>query len=117
MVESGRWGFSGRNSVMSALRCVLLFLVCSVAVPPVFAANSAAQIERALQRALDEAAPAGARQPGVLASVSAPALGVEWSGAAGRFDRDKPDLLVPSQTYRIASITKVFTAAAVFRLI
>ena len=74
-------------------------------------------IDAALQHALDEAAPMSANDSGVMASVSAPGLGIDWGGAAGRFDRSKLDRLKPDQPFRIASITKVFVAAAIFRLI
>jgi len=69
-----------------------------------------------LQRALDEAVAADRAVPGALASISAPAAGLEWSGASGRIALHDAARLVPDQPFRIASITKVFVAAAAFRL-
>ena len=55
--------------------------------------------------------------PGVLVSISAPSIHLEWTGASGRLDLQDDQKLLPDQPFRIASITKVFVAAAVFRLI
>lgn len=70
-----------------------------------------------LQHTLDETRRQFPASPGVLASVSAPAIALNWSGAAGELERGKPDLLLPNEPFRIASITKVFVAAGIFRLI
>jgi D-alanyl-D-alanine carboxypeptidase len=53
--------------------------------------------------------------PGIAARVSAP--GLEWSGQLGTSDRATGVPLRQSDTYRIASVTKTFTAAAVLRLV
>jgi D-alanyl-D-alanine carboxypeptidase len=55
--------------------------------------------------------------PGLLVYLSVPALGLEWSGAAGVADRETGEPLVPDSTLRIASNTKTFTAAATLRLV
>ena len=72
---------------------------------------------RQLQAALDAAvAGPGSNVVNALASVSAPRLRIEWTGASGRLDLQASGMLQPNAPFRIASITKVFVAATVFRL-
>ncbi|MEA2597855.1 MAG: D-alanyl-D-alanine carboxypeptidase [Thermomicrobiales bacterium] len=44
-------------------------------------------------------------------------MGLDWSGTAGVFDRSGAQPLTPNATFRIASNTKTFTAAATPRLV
>ncbi|MGC1522277.1 MAG: serine hydrolase domain-containing protein, partial [Steroidobacteraceae bacterium] len=77
---------------------------------------SAVEVNMRLQAVLDQAV-APDSKAGALAGVSAPRLGIEWNGASSvRGARSQPGLL-PNQPFRIASITKVFVAATVFRLV
>ena len=78
--------------------------------------HSANALSVRLQSALDQAVAGDAGIPGVLANVSMPSLGVEWSGASGYLGFDSSTKLVVEQPFRIASITKVFVAATIFRL-
>lgn len=55
--------------------------------------------------------------PGILLNVSAPGLGIDWSGASGLNDWYQGTPLQPDQTFRIASVTKTYVAAAVLRLL
>lgn len=73
-------------------------------------------VPQRLQAVLDRAVAADRSVPGVLAHVSAPSIHLEWSGASGRLDLHDNQKLLPEQPFRIASITKVFVAAAIFRL-
>jgi D-alanyl-D-alanine carboxypeptidase len=52
--------------------------------------------------------------PGIAARVDAP--GIRWTGAVGSRERDGGPLRV-DDTFRIASVTKTFTAAAVLKLV
>ena len=54
--------------------------------------------------------------PGVVVTVRSGATGLDWSGAAGVADRASKTPLTPQHAFRIASVTKLFTAAAVLRL-
>jgi D-alanyl-D-alanine carboxypeptidase len=54
--------------------------------------------------------------PGVLLHVESGKDGIHWSGAAGVSDRESGQLLLPDQTFRIASVTKTFVAASILRL-
>jgi D-alanyl-D-alanine carboxypeptidase len=74
------------------------------------------EVRRQLQAALDGATAAGSNVVGALASVSAPRLSLEWNGASGQRNPPAPQTISPGQPFRIASITKVFTAATVLRL-
>ena len=85
---------------------LVLTLICV----PAAVASSQPGLQRVLDRAL-------ARQPvspGVAAAVDGP--GVRWRGAVGVLDRASGLPLRASDGYRIASITKTFTSAAVLRL-
>jgi D-alanyl-D-alanine carboxypeptidase len=68
-----------------------------------------AEIERSL--ALDPSL------PGIMATVEIPKHCFAWSGACGLARRGSPAALTPEHAFRIASVTKVYTAATVMRLI
>ena len=74
-----------------------------------------ATIGSALQALVDSVA-AEAEIPGALLYVRAPAAGLEWSGAAGLSDVESGTAMAPGQTFRNASNTKTYVAAAVLRL-
>jgi D-alanyl-D-alanine carboxypeptidase len=69
-----------------------------------------------LQQALSAEVQANPSLPGELLHVLAPGLGVDDSFAAGAFDRATGRPLRPEHGFRVASVTKTFTAAAVLRL-
>ena len=75
-------------------------------------AEAAVRLQAALDHAVAADSPAGA-----LAGVSAPLLGIEWNGASSLGGAPSQPRLFPNQPFRIASITKVFVAAVVFRLV
>ena len=52
----------------------------------------------------------------VIAQVESPGGGLLWSGAAGVVDRDSGAKATAQTAFRIASVTKTFTSAAVHRL-
>ena len=54
--------------------------------------------------------------PGVLFSIESGDRRISWSGAAGINDLSLGDSLQVSQTFRIASVTKTYVAAAILRL-
>jgi D-alanyl-D-alanine carboxypeptidase len=97
------------------LALAALLLGCSVATAGAEPNAPAPSLAARLQAVLDRTAASDPTIPGVLLGISAPALGVEWRGAArGAGAGAAP--LSPDQPFRIASITKVYTAAAIFRL-
>lgn len=55
--------------------------------------------------------------PGASAYVICPALGLEWEGVAGTAAVGDTTSLTPAHTFRIASNTKTYVAAAVLRLV
>ena len=57
------------------------------------------------------------KSSGVLMAVYAPDININWSGAAGFNSKKKIEKLKSSQPFRIASITKTFTAISILRLI
>ncbi|MFM8312590.1 MAG: serine hydrolase domain-containing protein [Ilumatobacteraceae bacterium] len=70
-------------------------------------------LAESLQAAVD--AEAGVADEGCLLRVELPGRGLSWSMAAGGIERGG-DRLMPSTPFRIASITKTFTAAIVVQL-
>src|SRR4051812_45227925 len=68
-----------------------------------------------LERTLKRFADAHPAFPGVALAVRAP--GFSWSSAAGDADRATRKPLTPRAPFRIASVTKTFTAAAILRLV
>jgi D-alanyl-D-alanine carboxypeptidase len=96
-------------------RKVLLALVwCLLA--PALAAAADTRLAVDLQQILTDFLAENAKAPGVSAYVHCPALGLEWSGAAGFAAKDSREPLTPRHTFRIASNTKTYVAAAVLRL-
>jgi beta-lactamase family protein len=69
----------------------------------------------ALRRTLEQAMAATPLSPGMIAAVDRP--GLHWRGAVGVIDRATGAPLRVRDSYRIASVTKTFTAAAVIRLV
>jgi D-alanyl-D-alanine carboxypeptidase len=67
------------------------------------------------QRVIETALADQRASPGIVAAVDRP--GLRWRGAAGVLDRASGSPLRASDGYRIASITKTFTGAAVLRLV
>ncbi len=74
-------------------------------------------VEARLQALLDNFLTVHADVPGISLHVEAPRLGLSWSGAAGVADRTSGVRLIPANPFRIASITKTYTAAATLRLV
>jgi D-alanyl-D-alanine carboxypeptidase len=77
-------------------------------------AIAAAEQRDEFQRALATALGEQPVSPGIVAAVDGP--GLHWRGAVGVHDRASGSALRASDGYRIASITKTFTAAAILRL-
>jgi len=76
---------------------------------------SAAPLSSRLDAALTHFAAAHPTFPGVAVAIKTPVF--EWSGAEGLADRAGHRPLTPDTPFRIASVTKTFTAAAILRLV
>jgi D-alanyl-D-alanine carboxypeptidase len=74
-------------------------------------ARTGRELDRLLERFLSETP----TFPGVSLAVRAP--GLDWKGSAGLADVGAGRRLKPDATFRIASVTKTLTAAAVLRLV
>lgn len=70
-------------------------------------------LDALLQEAIDDSL---GDVPGVSMTVIYPEKNIHWSEAKGYADKTKETTLLPDQPYRIASITKTYVAAAIFRL-
>ncbi len=70
-----------------------------------------------LQAFLDSTVAATPSIPGLLLQVEAPRLNLRWSGAAGVADRATGERLTVRHTFRLASNTKTYVAAALLRLV
>ncbi len=55
--------------------------------------------------------------PGAILGVTAPHLGLDWKGASGVFKRDARKRLKATDGFRIASMSKTFTATLVMQLV
>jgi D-alanyl-D-alanine carboxypeptidase len=94
----------------------LLFLACAL-VPVLIAGSAPADTAADLQAILAATLDANPEAPGIIAHVDCPRLGLRWSGAVGTVSHDDPTPLSTAHTFRIASNTKTYTAAAVLRLV
>ncbi len=98
------------------LLCTSFFLLCiSCSSTKKIGYSTNPSVE--LQRILDEevANPKNA-VAGMSLTVMSPELGVNFTGAAGYDSLEKDSILDSDQPFRIASLTKVFTATAILRL-
>ena len=69
-----------------------------------------------LQSVLDGYQSANPAAPGIIVLVESPSHGLEWTAAVGMAGRDTAEPLTVDHTFRIASNTKTYVAAAVLRL-
>ena len=99
---------------MNRHHALLLALLGLVLARP---AAATAPLAADLQALLDGFLAANPIAPGVVAHVECPPLGLSWTGAAGHLAHDDPTPLDARCTFRIASNTKTYTAAAVLRLV
>lgn len=76
--------------------------------------KQAADLGARLQAELQHALAADSSLPGILVTARAPLCGLDWAGAV---TRDGEARQTVTQAFRIASVTKIFTAAAVMRLV
>ena len=74
-----------------------------------------ADVERDLTSLLERAI--GEDGPGAILGLSLPLHGIEWQGAAGHFARGSERPLQPGDGFRIASMSKTFTATLVMRCV
>ncbi|MEM1357000.1 MAG: serine hydrolase domain-containing protein [Bacteroidota bacterium] len=96
---------------------LLFFLFLLTACQNVRVTDGAKNIDTTLQALVQEAVDDSLGEvPGVSMSVIAPRQDIHWSGAAGFADKNEKTVLSPKHPSRIASITKTFVAAAIFRL-
>ena len=105
--------FKLKNLLLSsAMKKIPFLLLFFIGLPGLFAQQS--PDKRALQDLLNRQL--NQTIPGVLLHVQSGKDGIHWSGAAGVSDRESGQLLLPDQTFRIASVTKTFVAASILRL-
>jgi D-alanyl-D-alanine carboxypeptidase len=103
-----------RQAAVSSLAAILLAAFVTARAAPAPAASGAAPLGAQLNQLLQRFARAHPTFPGVALAVTTPTL--TWSGAAGVADRDTHKPLSATAGFRIASVTKTFTAAAILRL-
>ncbi|HEV3051824.1 MAG TPA: serine hydrolase domain-containing protein [Longimicrobium sp.] len=92
-----------------------VLLACGLAALP-RAAEAQADVATALQQFLAAELAGSPSLPGEVLHVYAPGRGVDVSLAAGVFDRESGRALQPHHAFRVASVTKTFTAASILRL-
>lgn len=100
---------------MRAKILVGLLMASMMASPACAQSNMAASAP--FQEVLERIVRDDPTSPGAIIAVSSPTLGIEWQGAVGKVERGKADPLRPTDAFRVASVTKVFTSATTMRLI
>jgi len=94
------------NSLMKPIHLVLILLFLGFSVKNAKAQNFTQALPSVLRSA----------NPGILFSIESGDERLSWSGAAGINDLSLGDSLQIRQTFRIASVTKTYVAAAILRL-
>jgi D-alanyl-D-alanine carboxypeptidase len=95
----------------------LCFHESSFAAEPKSMSASRTPSAESLQALIDKAAADDPKLPGVLLAVYSPSHGLDWQGASGYVALGNTLRLNPAQPFRLASVTKVYTAATVLRLV
>jgi D-alanyl-D-alanine carboxypeptidase len=75
------------------------------------------RMEKELQGILDDFLEENSVAPGLSACVICPSLQLDWTGASGRKAKGDAEPMTAAHTFRIASNTKTYVAAAVLRLV
>jgi D-alanyl-D-alanine carboxypeptidase len=107
---------------MRLFRTLILLLLVSSFVQAAAAAQPATPLvaddanSALLERLLGEALAGDPSLPGIAVRIESPELGV-IEAAVGVANRDTQTPLTPDDSFRVASITKTFTAAAIYRLV
>jgi D-alanyl-D-alanine carboxypeptidase len=99
-----------KRPAIALLAAIVLGVFLPTQAAPASADGTAAQLNHLLQRFARE----HPSFPGVALAVRTPKL--TWAGAAGAADRTTRKPLSAKAGFRIASVTKTFTAAAILRL-
>lgn len=94
----------------------ILMLCVLVTTVPLAATAAVADLAADLQQILADFLAENPAAPGVAAAVVCPPLGLDWTGAAGKVAHGSDQPLTPAHTFRIASNTKTYVAAALLRL-
>lgn len=79
-------------------------------------AHAGEDLDGRLQRVLEGFHAANAAAPGIIVHVEIPSRGFDWTAAVGQAERDSAEPLTTDRTFRIASNTKTYVAAAILRL-
>ena len=103
-----------RRTLTLSLATLLATASAAASTAPASALPTRAPIATRLGLTLAQFVHAHPTFPGVAVAVRAP--GLAWSGAAGLADRSSRTPLTTAAPFRIASVTKTFTAAAILRL-
>lgn len=102
---------------MRHLYIAATLLVCACVSAPVSAQAPRRALDGEFQRALEETIASDPNIPVALAVVRAPRMGINFSGAVPGSRESGSGAPLTERPFRIASVTKVFTAAAIFRLV
>ena len=92
--------------------CLLVTAYPSAARTP----DGGTPLENELQDVIDQFLDENPIAPGISACVICPALDLDWCGAAGTAAKRDTARMTPAHTFRIASNTKTYVAAAVLGL-
>jgi len=98
---------------MKRVLCAFALALC-IAAAPVAAENAALEAE--LQGVIETFLAENPGAPGISACAVCPALELDWTGATGTVARNSDEPMTPAHTFRIASNTKPYVAAAILRL-
>lgn len=99
---------------LKSLSMFSVLCVCLVVISP--AATAEEPLATRLQDVLDGFHAANPIAPGIVVFVESPSRKLNWTAAVGKADHESDESLAANHTFRIASNTKTYVAAAVLRL-
>jgi len=106
--------------MINLLKTILILICCGhftfAQTAKTYSTQAKADLIGELQKILTAEVAANPSLPGELLHITAPKQGLDVSLAAGLFDRQSKLVLDPHHLFRVASVTKTFTAASILRL-
>lgn len=103
------------RTTFTGLGLAVALAACASTSTPIAPANN--DFDARMQSAIEEIVAASPAVPAAVVVVRAPRLGMDFEGAAAGALEGASDVPLAARPFRIASVTKVYTAAAIFRLV
>jgi D-alanyl-D-alanine carboxypeptidase len=114
-MKKKRWYTNANLWALTVVLATALIIVSHIVAAPRVSGNE--ELEQELQGVIDGFLAENGIAPGLSACAICPSLGLDWVGASGTMAKGDSTPMTAAHTFRIASNTKTYVAAAVLRLV